>query len=55
MEYYLIALAVTLKTGLSIAIDSIHKACEENKAEMKVAMVCYDLETYRVMNELLEN
>ena len=43
-----------LKPALTIAIDSIYEACEENEAEMKVAMVCFDRETYRVMNELIE-
>ena len=43
-----------LKPALTIAIDSIHEACEENEAEMKVTMVCFDQETYRVMNELIE-
>ena len=43
-----------LKPALTIAIDSIHEACEENEAEMKVTMVCFDQETYRVMNNLLE-
>ena len=39
-----------LKPALTIAIDSIHEACEENEVEMKVTMVCFDQETYRVMN-----
>jgi O-acetyl-ADP-ribose deacetylase (regulator of RNase III) len=42
-----------LKPALTIAIDSIPKACEENEAEMKVTMVCFDQETCRVMKELL--
>ena len=28
--------------------------CEENEAEMKVTMVCFDQETYQVMSELIE-
>ena len=42
-----------LKPALTIAIDSIHEACEENEAAMKVAMVCFDQETCRVMKDLL--
>ena len=42
-----------LKSALTIAIDSINKACEENEAEMKVTMVCFDEETCRVIKELL--
>ena len=44
-----------LKTALTIAIDSIKKACQENEVNMKAAMVCFDQETYQVMSELLEN
>ena len=42
-----------LKTALTIAIDSIKKACQENEVNMKAAMVCFDQETYQVMSELL--
>ena len=42
-----------LKPALTIAIDSIHEACEENEDEMKVPMVCFDQETYQIMSELL--
>ena len=42
-----------LKPALTTAIDSIHKACEENEAEMKVTMVCFDQETYLLMSDLL--
>ena len=42
-----------LRPALTIAIDSISKAYEESKAEMKVNMVCFDQKTYRVISELL--
>ena len=42
-----------LKTALTIAIDSIKKACQENEVNMKAAMVCFDKETYQIMSELL--
>ena len=38
-----------LKPALTNAIDSIHEACEANEAAMKVAIVCFDQETCRVM------
>ena len=42
-----------LKPALIIAIDSINKACEENEADMKVAMVCFDQGTYQLMSDLV--
>jgi len=44
-----------LKPALTIAIDSIHKACKKNETEMKVTMVCFDKETLQLMSKLLEN
>ena len=44
-----------LKPALTIAIDSIHKACKKNETEMKVTMVCFNQETYQLISELLKN
>ena len=44
-----------LKPALTIAIDSIHKACKKNETEMKVTMVCFNQETYQLISELLNN
>jgi len=44
-----------LKPALTIAIDSLHKACKKNKTEMKVTMVCFDQETYQLMSKLLKS
>ena len=44
-----------LKPALTIAIDSIHKACKKNDTEMKVTMVCFDQETYQLMSKLLKS
>ena len=44
-----------LKPALTIAIDTLHKACKKNEAKMKVIMVCFDQETLQLMSKLLEN
>ena len=44
-----------LKPALTIAIDSIHKACKKNETEIKVTMVCFNQETYQLISELLKN
>ncbi len=42
-----------LKPALSIAIDTVHKACKKDETGMKVAMVCFNQEAYQLMSELL--
>ena len=43
-----------LRPALSIAIDSLQKACKKNETEMEVTMVSFDKKTYQVISELLE-